>query len=178
MSFKNLQEISSLVTNYTKKNRFLSENEGETGDSKYLRLIRGMATRSFDSEDDALAGIYGKALGNKTFQMLQTRAKERLVNMIFQLDTQKRFKSSYDKAYYLSCKNFLAGAILMIQGRLNSGEEQLKLALKSSRKHFFTDLSILALRQLRYVSIYSGSRKLFDKYDLELKKALEIQQSE
>ena len=99
MSIKNLQEISSLVTNYTKKNRFVEIVEEDAGESKYLQLIRGLGQKSWHNEEDAIEGIYGKQLGDKTFAMLKTRAKERLVNMIFQLDTQKRFKSSYDKAY-------------------------------------------------------------------------------
>ncbi len=178
MSIKNLQEISSLVTNYTKKNRFVEVIEEEEGESKYLQLIRGLGDNSWNSEDEAIHGIYDKPLGNKTFAMLKTRAKERLVNMIFQLDTQKRFKSSYDKAYFSTCKNLLAGSILLVQNRRNSGEELLELALTSARKHYFTDLSILALRQLRYFSSYSGSRKSYKKYDDELKKSLLIQQSE
>ncbi len=178
MSFKNLQEISTLVTNYTKKNRF-KEGTEEIGErAKYLKLISGLASKSWENEADAQTGIYDKPLGDKTFAMLKTRAKEQLVNMIFQMDTHKRFKSSYDKAYFLTCKNLLAGAILLMQNRQNAGEDMLKLALYNSKKHFFTDLSIIALRQLRYFSSYSGNKTSFKKLDIELKKALEIQKAE
>jgi len=178
MSIKNLQEISSLVTNYTKKNRFVEIVEEDEGESKYLQLIRGLGEKSWQNEEEAIQGIYGKQLGDKTFAMLKTRAKERLVNMIFQLDTQKRFKSSYDKAYFLTCKNLLAGTVLLIQGRLKSGEEQLKLALTTSRKYYFTDLSIVSLRFLRNINSFSGSKQTFGKYNSEIKLVMKTLQAE
>jgi len=178
MSIKNLQEISSLVTNFTKKNRFVEVVDEEGGGSKYLQLIKGLGKGSWENDEEAIQDIYGKELGDKTFDMLKSRAKERLINMIFQLDTQKKFKSSYDKAYYSTCKNLLAGAILLLQNRRNSGEEHLKLALSISSKYYFTDFSIVALRQLKYFSSFSGSRKQFKKYEDELNKQLEILRAE
>ncbi len=178
MSIKNLQEISSLVTDFTKKNRFVEVVDDDGDGAKYLQLIKGLGNGSWQSDDEAIEDIYGKKLGNKTFDMLKSRAKERLINMIFQLDTQKKFKSSYDKAYYSTCKNLLAGAILLLQNRRNSGEEHLKLALSIASKYFFTDFSIVALRQLKYFSSFSGSRKQFKKYQDELNKQLEILNAE
>ena len=141
-------------------------------------MIKGLGKGSWENDEEAIQDIYGKELGDKTFDMLKSRAKERLINMIFQLDTQKKFKSSYDKAYYSTCKNLLAGAILLLQNRRNSGEEHLKLALSISSKYYFTDFSIVALRQLKYFSSFSGSRKQFKKYEDELNKQLEILRAE
>ncbi|MBL0341457.1 MAG: hypothetical protein IPP71_11240 [Bacteroidetes bacterium] len=169
MSIKILQEMSNLVTDFTKKNRFVELVEEENGGFKYLQLMRGLSKGEWENDEDAIREIYGKELGNKTFEMLKSRAKDRLVNMIFQLDTQKKFKSSYDKAYYSTCKNLLAGVILLLQNRRVSGEENLKLALLTANQYNFTDLAIVALRQLRYFSSFSGSKKQFSKYNLELK---------
>ncbi len=171
MSIKILQEISSLVTDFTKKNRFVAVVEAEEGETKYLQLMRGLGKGGWENEEEAIQDIYNKDLGIKTFEMLKSRAKERLVNMIFQLDTQKRFKSSYDKAYFSACKNLLAGVILKNQNKQSSGNEQLKLALITARKFYFTDLMITALRLLRYASSFSGSKKKFLQYDSELKNA-------
>lgn len=178
MSLKNLQEISSLVTNFTKKNRFVEVVEDDGGGSKYLQLINGLGKGSWQNDEEAIEDIYGKTLGDKTFDMLKSRAKERLINMIFQLDTQRKFKSSYDKAYYSTCKNLLAGAILLLQNRRNSGEEHLKLALSIASKYYFTDFSIVALRQLKYFSSFSGSTKQFKKYENALNKQLDILKAE
>ncbi len=174
MSIKNLQEISSLVTNYTKKNRFVEVIEDDGGESKYLRLIRGLGEKAWDSDDEAIEGIYDKPLGNKTFAMLKSRAKERLVNMIFQLDTQKRFKSSYDKAYFSTCKNLLAGTILLNQNKQNAAIEHLKSALSTSKKCYFTDFTILSLRLLRASSSFRGSKKQFNTFNQELQSSLKI----
>ncbi|HMT28263.1 MAG TPA: hypothetical protein PKD91_03180 [Bacteroidia bacterium] len=178
MSIKNLQEISTLVTNFTKKNRFVEVVDEEAGGSKYLQLIRGLGQNSWKDDEEAIQAIYGKELGNKTFDMLKSRAKERLINMIFQLDTQKKFKSSYDKAYYSTCKNLLAGAILLLQNRRNSGEEHLKLALNTASKFYFTEFAVVALRQLRYFSGFSGSRRQFARYNSELNHKLEVLKAE
>src|SRR5688572_12916514 len=177
MSIKNLQEISSLVTNYTKKNRFVELSEG-SGEAKYLQLLKGLESKSFQSDEEAIQGIYGKSLGDKTFAMLKTRAKERLINMIFQLDTQKRFKSSYDKAYFLTCKNLLAGALLLNQNRPNAATEALNIALSYATKYHFTDFSITALRLLRYSISFTGSSIKHKKYSEELKQNQKILDAE
>lgn len=178
MSLKNLQEISSLVTNFTKKNRFVEVVDDEDSGSKYLQLIKGLGLQQWDDDQEATEKIYGKELGNKTFDMLKSRAKERLINMIFQLNTQKRFKSSYDKAYYSTCKNLLAGVILLLQNKQNAGNDQLKLALITARKFYFTDLKITSLRYLRYSCSFSGSKKKFLEYDGELKSSLKTLEAE
>lgn len=173
MSIKILQEISSLVTDFTKNNRYLTLKGDDESNLKYQQLIKGLGQKSFVSDEDAIASIYGNKLGTKTFDMLKSRAKERLVSMIFQLDTEKKFKSSYDKAYYTACKNLLAGTILLLQNKHTSGKEYLKLAYSTSKKHYFTDLSIIALRLLRYLSSFSGSKKNYLNFDNELKKAMQ-----
>jgi len=177
MSFKNLLDISTLVTNYTKKSRFAGMQEDQST-LKYMQLIEGLGSKNWRNEDDAVQDIYGKSLGSKTFGMLKTRAKERLVNMIFQLDTQKRFKSSYDKAYYSACKNLVAGVILLIQNKPNSGNECLKLTLGITKKYHFNDLAIVALRLLRYAKSVTGSEKGFRNYDRQLKNTLKTIENE
>jgi hypothetical protein len=178
MSLKNLQEISSLVTDYTKKGRFLKVSDGKADSTKYLKLINGLAQKRWASDEEASRDLYGKELGDKTFEMLKSRAKDQLVNMIFQLDTEKRFKSSYDKAYFSVCKNLLSGAILFAQGRINSGEDQLKLALKGCQQYYFNDLLIIAARLLRNVSVFSGSTRKFNFYNDLLSKAIATLQAE
>ncbi|MBK7388756.1 MAG: hypothetical protein KBH11_08160 [Bacteroidia bacterium] len=178
MSIKILQEISSLVTDFTKNNRYLEIKASEAGGMKYLKLIEGLGRKAWKDDEEAIQDIYGKPLGDKTFDMLKSRAKERLVNMIFQLDTEKKFKSSYDKAYYSACKNLLAGTILLLQNKHLSGSEHLKLSLSECKKYFFTDISIINLRLLRYLSSFSGSVKNFDKYNTELKANMKIMEAE
>ncbi|MBL7916011.1 MAG: hypothetical protein JNL49_13330 [Bacteroidia bacterium] len=178
MSIKILQEISSLVTDFTKNNRYLEIKTSEAGGMKYLKLIEGLGKKTWKNDQEAINDIYGKPLGDKTFDMLKSRAKDRLVNMIFQLDTEKKFKSSYDKAYYSTCKNLLTGAILLLQNKQYSGKEYLKLALSSAKEYYFTDLSVIALRMLRYQSSFSGSKKQFYKFDQELKHALKQLEAE
>lgn len=178
MSIKILQEISTLVTDFTKKNRFVELIDDGNGGAKYLQLIRGLGEKTWQSDEEAIQDIYGKPLGYKTFAMLKTRAKERLVNLIFQLDTQKRFKSSYDRAYFLTCKNLLAGALLLNQNKQNSGLEHLNSALLTSRKYCFTDLSLVSLRLLRASSSFSGSKKQFQNFGNEIKVALKTLDAE
>lgn len=160
MSIKNLEEIATLVTNPLKKTRF----EGGTGEAKTHQLIRGLLEKRWETDEEAAAELYGNKLGIKTFEMLQSRTRELLVDMIFQLQTETEFKSSYDRAYFLACKNLLSGAILLLKSRLQSGENQLKLSLKSSLQYHFTDLAIMNLRLLRSITTSSGNLKQFHHY--------------
>lgn len=178
MSIKNLQEISSLVTNYTKKNRFLRGKGTDEKGVKYLQLIRGLSEKRWESDEQAALDLYGNELGDKTFDMLKSRAKDRLVDMIFQLDTAKRFKSSYDKAYFSTCKNLMSGVILFTQNRLKSGEDLLKSSLSTAEQYHFTDLKIIAAKYLRTLSSFSGSPRKFDLYSGILRKATNTLQDE
>ncbi len=174
MSLKNLQEIASLVTKNAKKNRYVElVDDGEEG-PKYLRLMQGLGQKRWSTDEEAQMELYGNELGDKTFDMLKLRAKEQLINLIFQLDTAKQVKSSYDKAYFSACKNLLAGALLLARNRNNAGIGLLKIALESSRKCFFNDLALVALRLLRTYSSFSGSRKDYDKYNSLLKLTINI----
>jgi hypothetical protein len=170
MSLKNLQEISSLVTNSLKLPPFSGVDEG----SKYLRLLAGIAENRWEDEAEAREELYGKSLDSRSFDMLKSRAKEHLVNMIFQLDTEKSFKSSYDKAYYRCCKNLLAGTLIYIQGKPKSAKKLLVHSLQVAEKHHFTDLSIVALRHLRRVASFSGSKNDFIEFESNLSSKLNL----
>jgi hypothetical protein len=174
MSFNFLQDISSLVTNNTKIPPFSEAGE----ESKYLRLIAGIQENRWKNDAEAEQELYGKELNIKTFEMLKTRAKEHLVNMIFQLDTQKKFKSSYDRAYYKCCKNLMAGVILLLQNKQKIGLNHLNLANRVAEKHHLTDLQVVSLRQLRYYASFSLSVKKFKDINLKLKHLLNIQLAE
>jgi hypothetical protein len=172
MSLKNLQEIASLVTDLTRKNRLVEWVDEEESDPKYARLIKGLGTNRWQSEQEACDDLYGKELGSKTFDMLKSRAKDQLVNLIFQLDTNKQFKSSYDRAYFNASRSIFSGAILFVRNKLKSGEDQLKLGLKISRTFNFTDFEIISLKLLRSIASFSGSEKQFNFYNSSLKKAI------
>ena len=47
MSLKILQEISTLVTDFTKNNRFVEVRGGEEGEAKYLQLIKGLSQKAW-----------------------------------------------------------------------------------------------------------------------------------
>lgn len=170
MSIKNLTEISSLVT---KNKQFstlqLDENEQNADSTKYIRLIEGLTKEHWKSDEDARADLYGSSTGSKSFEMLKSRAKERLVSMIFQADSKRMFISAKDRAYFNACKSFLSGYILFNKTKFSSGQEQLKLALKTSREFQFFDIELLTLRLLRRFSSFSGNEKLYQKLSTEIK---------
>lgn len=173
---KNLQEISSLVTNNLKLPPFSGVDEG----SKYLRLLAGIAENRWDDETEAREELYGKSLDSRSFDMLKSRAKEHLVNMIFQLDTEKSFKSSYDKALFKCSKNLLAGIILVNRWRFKTAIIHFNLALSIAKKYHFTDLEILSLRYLMSRASFSGNRKQFDSYrqQIRLKESILFMETE
>jgi hypothetical protein len=169
MSIKNLYEISSLVTNWSNKSNSLSvDNEDFEANLKYKRLIEGLTKEQWDSDEDARNELYGMSAGLKTYDMLKSRAKDKLVSLIFQSDSKKLFENSKDRAYYNACKNFLSGHLLFTKMKFSSGQEQLKLALKTSREFEFFDIELLALRSLRRFSSFSGNEKQYQKLSTEI----------
>jgi hypothetical protein len=179
MSIKILYEISSLVTKKQVGSHLLvPENEDfETG-LKYQRLIEGLTRQSWESDDEARQDLYGQKAGAKTFEMLKSRAKERLISMIFMSENQKNFTSTLDKAYFNCCKAFLTGVLLFNKSKLSSGHDQLKGALKLAREFQFHSLEILILGQLRKLASFTGSEKLYYKYLQELRHVHDIVKAE
>ncbi len=179
MSIKNLIEISSLVTK--SKSGLLSQEiyiEAGSESSKYLRLIEGLSKGEWESDLQAEKEIYGKKVGGKTFEMLKTRAKDRLVNLIFQSDASKVFKGSGEKAYFNACKCLLSGSLLFYKDKFSSGHEQLRQAIKISRKFEYSEIELNALRLLRRYAGFSGDDKNYHKYNHEIKLAQDKLQAE
>ncbi|MFM8950231.1 MAG: hypothetical protein ACKOKB_05570, partial [Bacteroidota bacterium] len=179
MSIKNLAEISALVTKNKASNSIqLTDSESIGDSSKYQKLVEGLIRGEWESDLEAEKEIYGKRVGGKTFEMLKTRAKDRLVNMIFQSDSSKIFKGSGEKSYFNACKCLLSGTLLFYKEKFNSGNDQLKQAIKISRKFEHTELELVALRTLRRYAGFSGDEKLYHKYNNEIKEAHQKLQAE
>ncbi|HEX5002205.1 MAG TPA: hypothetical protein VFW78_06895 [Bacteroidia bacterium] len=170
MSLKILQELSSVVTKDVKKDLFKSTKKG----SKTDQLIKTIVSDGSIDEEALSAKIYSNSLTGRSFDMLKSRAKEQLINAIFQLDTKKRFKSSFDRAYYTACKELLAGLILLRQNRENAGLQLIKHSLQISKKHYFTEFTFQSLKILRYFSSFSGSRINFRNYNKQLEETLNV----
>ncbi|MFN5222872.1 MAG: hypothetical protein ACK5DJ_01690, partial [Bacteroidota bacterium] len=169
MSIKNLYEISSLVTKRQNANQlFIADNEEFEVSLKYKRLIEGITQEKWKTDEDAKVDLYGGNSGTKTFEMLKSRAKDRLVSLIFQSDANKLFENPIEKALFSASRSYLTGLMLFNRMKLSSGQEQLKLSLKIAREFQFYDLQILILRQLRKYSSFSGNEKSFLKYSKEM----------
>jgi len=172
MSIKNLYDIASLVTKKQGINPlFLADNEDFESGLKYKRLIEGIFQEQWKSDDEAKFELYGNGSGAKTFDMLKSRAKERLISMIFQSDSSKTYEGHIDRAFFSASKTYLIGMMLFRKSKFSSGQEQFKVALKAAREFQFYDLEILILRQLRKYASFSGNDKNFSKYCEELKHA-------
>ena len=101
MSIKNLYEISSLVTKRQNANQlFIADNEEFEVSLKYKRLIEGLTQEKWKTDEDAKVDLYGGNSGTKTFEMLKSRAKDRLVSLIFQSDANKLFENPIEKALF------------------------------------------------------------------------------
>ena len=172
MSIKNLYEIASLVTKKQGVNQlFLADNEDFESGLKYKRLLEGIMQEQWKSDEEAKFYLYGSSSGAKTFEMLKSRAKDRLISMIFQADPSKNIKSNFDRAFFSASRTYLIGLMLFNKTKFSSGQEQFKLALKTAREFQFYDLEILILRQLRKYASFSGNDKNFSRYCEELRNA-------
>jgi hypothetical protein len=133
MSIKNLYEIASLVTKKQGVNQlFLADNEDFESGLKYKRLIEGIFQEQWKSDDEAKFELYGNGSGAKTFDMLKSRAKERLISMIFQSDSSKTYEGHIDRAFFSASRTYLIGLLLFNKMKFSSGQEQFNLKRRAS----------------------------------------------
>lgn len=166
---KKMIEMSQLVTDFVDLDGLKHLFKQNAYDPKSFKLLEGIISGKYKEDKDASMDIYSNTPEIKSYLMLKSRTKERMLNLLFTMDNSKRMKSGYQKALYLCSRNIIAARLLILRGMRNVAIDYLKTALAVSKKFQFTDLELLAARLLRLHESFAGTENKMNSYDKRIK---------
>ncbi len=146
---KKLVEMSQLVTDYVDPKSLLNLFKQGSYDPKAYRLLEGIINKKYVNDEQAAFDLYKSSSTAKSYLMLKSRTKERMLNLLFTMDSNKRMKTSYQKALYSCSRNIIAARLLILKGMRNVAVDYLRSALNTSLKFQFTEFQLLSARLLR-----------------------------
>jgi hypothetical protein len=175
---KKLIEMSQLVTDFIDASTLKHLFKQDSNDPKAYRLLEGIINKKYNDDKEAAKDLYNSSPDNKSYLMLKSRTKERMLNLIFTMDNNRRMKSSYQKALFSTSRNLVAARLLILRGMRNVAVDFLKSAALTSEKFQFTDFELSAARQLRLHETFAGTEKKMKKHDAIIKSKTELLNAE
>lgn len=127
--------------------------------SKLASLFDGIAKGRFNSDDEASMALYGEHEGSK-YRKLKADLREKLLDMVFDLNTHQANYSDYQKAYYECHKQWVLVRILTGQ---NANTAAMSLAARVLRQAEKFDFTLLCMDICSYLRIQYGLRESNDK---------------
>lgn len=168
---KKLIEMSELVTDFVDTKQLKHLFSGDSYDPKAFKLLDGILQKRYNTDEEASFDLYESSPENKGYQMLKSRTRERMVNLVFTLDNNKRMKVPYQKALFTCSRNIIVARLLSLKGLINVAVDYLRTALSIAQKYQFTDLEVLSARLLRNHQAFTSTQKEFDKYNAIINQA-------
>jgi len=175
---KKLIEMSQLVTDFIDIKTIKHLFNQDSHDPKSLKLLDGIISGKYHEDAEAALDLYNSSPANKSYLMLKSRTRERMLNLLFTMNSSKRMKSAYQKALFSSSRNIIAARLLMLRGMRNVAIDFLKVALNTSKKFEFTDFELLSARLLRLHETFAGTEIKMKKFDSVIKNKTELLNSE
>lgn len=163
---KNLSQISNLVTTNSGQDLRLTD---DAGNSKLRKLLEGVVKGKFRTDHEAARSLYQTSSKNKSYLMLKSRLKERLLDKFFIMDSEKAMKSRYDRLFYQCHRNVFAAQIMILKDMQKNAVELLRSTLQQTQHYHFTELSLAIVRLLRYNAAFTGDKEKFQLYDRLIK---------
>ncbi len=133
----------------------LKELEGSK-DSKLLALYEGIAKGRYHSDEEAAADLYGGQGASSSYRKLKSTLRDRLLERVFEINTQQDEYSDYQKAYYECHKQWVIVRFLTGQ---NANTVALMLANKLLRTAERFDFTLLCMDIASYLRIQYGLRE-------------------
>lgn len=162
---KNIVEIAKLVTKQRIKKVDLFEPSKSKVNEKFaFQLYNGIVKNVFSEDEEAARIIYGSIPSDKKYQMLKSRLKSRLLNMLWFIDSKKHYTSKYSRAIYDCNKKLHAARILMLAGAKSSCDSLAKEALSIAEEYKLYDNMFLSARLLAKNFSFYGNEKKFKYY--------------
>lgn len=175
---KNLIEISELVTGFITWDALKMLFRDKGADQKSMLFLDGLLQHRWKTDESASAELYQAKADDKRYQMLKSRIRKRLLDLIFTLDIISKIKTAYYRELIKCYRLLFAANQLFVLGKISLTFDLLKSAEAVAAKYQFTSLRIIALQQLRELHGYMGNMKDFEKTSTELLNLTEINSNE
>jgi hypothetical protein len=152
-----------------------SESEPDTVTGKF---IRGVIENRFSTDDDAALSLYGASRMDQRYRTLKSRVQERALQAMLHLQVKQPEHSEYLSYYYRCTRNLIAAQTLMRFASRAAGTFVAERTLTIAKKYHFTDLCLPLVALLRDSAAIRMEKRSFDKYNVELKRYLEVLRAE
>ena len=174
-----VKELVQVIKKYSLKEVDIISNDKQHSFSKIGKFYQGVKEGVINSDDDAIAHLYGQQDAIVSYKKLKYRLKERLVNSLFLIDLNQSNFTNIQKAYYKCYKDWAAVRILLGRSAKKSAIALSKKVLSKAIKYEFTELIVNICRVMRlYCATVEGDKKEFKFYDALLKKSFETLRAE
>lgn len=175
---KNLIEISEIVTAFITGDALKILFKDKGADQKSLLFLDGLLNNRWQTDEMASMELYNAQPADKRYQMLKSRMRKRLLDLIFTLDISSKIKTSYYRELIKCYRLLFAANQLFVLGKISPAFELFKTAAATAGKFHFTSLQLLSLQRLRELYGYLGNLKDFRNTSAELSQLLEVSHNE
>lgn len=124
--------------------------------SKLLALYEGIAKGVYHSDEEAADDLYKGQGASSSYRKLKSTLRDRLLEYVFQINTQQEEYSDYQKAYYECHKQWVIVRFLTGQ---NANTVALMLAQRLLRTAEHFDFTLLCMDIASYLRIQYGLRE-------------------
>ncbi|MEO6165906.1 MAG: hypothetical protein ABIO46_09890 [Chitinophagales bacterium] len=176
---KIFKEMVTLVTKQKLNNLELIEDKlPDSKDNLYLKLFKGIADGTFNTDDEAAIALYQTTSRDKKYLMLKSRLKDRLINTLFFLNHKKIQDSPYQKAVYQCNRNYFCSKILLTHGARTSAISMAKSTLSLAQQFDLNEIVLLCSRMLRHHYAMMGLKREYNQFDQLAGSSLKLVKSE
>jgi hypothetical protein len=140
----------------------LKHLQSDNGKTKMFAFYEGIVKGKFNTDEDAAASLYPNegSSENSRYRKLKADLREKLLEAVFQINTDLQHYSDYQRAYYECHKQWLMVRFLTGQ---NANTAALSLANRLLRQSEKFDFTLLCMDIASYLRIQYGLRESNDK---------------
>lgn len=170
-------ELVELVKTHKVDQVELIGQEGPQG--QLNKLYDAIKSGEVKSDDDAANFLFNLPAGHANYRKLKQRFKDRLVNTLLFIDTQRASFSDVQKAYYNGYRLWAAARVAFGRGARQTAMDLCQTILRQALRYELTELAMLSSRMLTiHQADMKGSKKGFAYYSNVLQEQLANFQAE
>lgn len=144
----------------------------------YLRLLRGIRSGKFRSDDEAANELYNTDGKNRGFQRMKDRFRNKLYTTALFVEPRQKTRNSNISNLFYCYKNLVVSKLLLTIGARSAGIRLISLVLSKALIFEFYEIVIECSLRLRRDSMLSGNVKKYEQYKKIFNDSIELLQSE
>lgn len=146
---------------------------------KLSEFYEALKSGKVRTDAEAAQFLAAPSANSAAYRKLKQRLKERLVNTLLFIDTQRPSFTRFQQAYYNSHRLWAAARVAMGRGARQTASDLSKTVLRQAIRYEFTDLAVLSARMLaRNLADTHISQKTFEEYNQIVREQLTHFQNE